>query len=107
MQSDRVQAHHSTLEAVGRKRCAGGRRARLERNVLGPEAEAGGRVGVGEVERQQRVGRQMFERARTLRGADEVDLEALGRGDEGLGAVGAGRQEQEQPGQGRYDLPGV
>jgi len=49
----------------------------------------------------------MFERARALRGADQIDPEALGSGDEGLGAVGAGRQEQEQPGQGRYDLPGV
>ena len=67
---------------------------------------AGGGGGIREVERQQRVGGEIFERAGPLGRANEIDTEAVSGGDEGLGAVRAGREEEQQPGQG-YCLPGV
>ena len=47
MQADRAQARDGALEAIDGKRRARGRRARLERDVLGPKAEAHRLTGQG------------------------------------------------------------
>ena len=58
----------------------------------------GGRgVGVGEVEREEMIGRVHLERARLLGGADDVDAERARGVEEILGAIRRRRQEQEQP----------
>src|SRR5439155_1106636 len=70
---------------------------RRQRPRLAPVRDGGGRaLGIGEVQRQQPVGRQRFQRARLLGGADEIDPERSRGVDEIFGAVGAGGQEQQQ-----------
>jgi hypothetical protein len=79
----------------------------IERAPLTPLGHVpGGSVGIREVERQQRVGGEVLERAGPLGGADEIDTEAVGGGNEGLGAVRPRREEEQQAGQ-DYCLPGV
>ena len=65
-----------------------------------------GSIRIREVERQERIRGQVLERAGPLGRADEIDTEAVSGGNEGLGAVGAGREEEKQPSQ-SYILPGV
>jgi len=65
-----------------------------------------GSIRIREVEGQERVRRQVLECARPLGRADEIDTEAVSGGNEGLGAVRAGREEEEEASQ-SYILPGV
>ena len=68
------------------------RAARAQLGHLGGRA-----VGIGEVQREEVIGRVRLEGARLFGGTDEIDAERARGVDEILGAVRRRRQEQEQP----------
>ena len=60
-----------------------------------PRDRLGARARIGEVERDEGVGCQVLERARSLGGAHELDAQLGGGLDEGLGAIRRRRQEEQ------------
>ena len=56
---------------------------------------SGGRLGFVKVERQGAANRDVLERLPALRADDGLDAAALGRLEEIAGAVGAGREQEE------------